>query len=99
MLSPQEVFFHPLYHPFRKRGSSAPPRLHRALLVQADRSMWVCRVVGCIGRSAVLLVAFPVLLLALFGAISNPFAFTAGLELLLFFRQLDFQFPACLARF
>jgi hypothetical protein len=40
----------------------------------------------------------PVLLLALFGAISNSLAFTAGLELLLLFRQLGVQFPACLAR-
>jgi hypothetical protein len=88
-----------MHPPFRKRGSSAPTRLHRPLLVQAERSTWVCRIVGCISRSAVLLVALPVLLLALFGAISNPLAFTTGLELLLLFRQLGFQFPAFLARF
>jgi hypothetical protein len=85
-------------HPqFRKCSSSTPPRLYGALLVQREMSIWACHVIECISRSAVVLVILPILLLALFGAISNPLAFTAGLELFLFFRQLGVQFPACLA--
>ena len=85
-------------HPqFRKRGSSAPPRLYVALLVQRDKTIWVCHVTECTSKSAVLLVVLPVLLLALFGAISNLLTFTAGLELLFLLRQLGVQFPACLA--
>jgi hypothetical protein len=74
------------------------PCLHGALLVHRDKTEWVYHVVECISRSAVPLVALPVLRLALFGAISNSLAFTADLELLLLVRQLDVQFPTCLAR-
>jgi hypothetical protein len=99
MLSPQDMLFR-VSCTLRSEDvvTQIPPHLIGALLVQRDKTILVCRIVECISRSAVLLVVLPVLLLTFFGAISNPLAFTAGLELLLLFRQLGVQLPACLAR-